>query len=63
MRAENQFFVLIEAELCCQRAAAVGAGNRVGGHALRQVLRQVSGEGGQYRLFGAADVADDGVGL
>ena len=29
---------------------------------LRQVLRQVFGEGGQCGLFGAADVADDGVG-
>ena len=63
MRAENQFFVLIEAELRRQRAAAVGAGNRVGGHALRQVLRQVLDEGGECGLFGAADVADDGVGL
>ena len=45
-----------------QCAVAVGTGDGVGGDAARQVLRQMLGEGGEGGLFGAADVADDGVG-
>ena len=45
-----------------RRAVAFGTGDGGGGDAVRQVLRQVCGEGGEGGLFGAAGVADDGFG-
>ena len=57
VRADNQFFVLIQAELCRQRAAPVRTGNGMGGNAARKMLRQILRKSRQGRLLGAAHIA------
>ena len=57
MRTDNQFFVLIQAELCCQRAAPVRTGNGMGGNAARKMLRQILCKSRQGRLLGTAHIA------
>ena len=57
VRADNQFFALIQAELCRQRAAPVRTGNGMGGNAARKMLRQILRKSRQGRLLGTAHIA------
>ena len=60
VRADDELFAGKQAVPCRRRAVAFGTGDGMGGDAVRQMLRQVCGEGGEGGLFGAAGVADDG---